>query len=75
VQGTGLPKRSGALLEQICDVFARKRLEDKSIFHGPLYGLIAVNFTQGNNLSDMVKRVHAALFKLSVVSVGLIGQR
>ncbi|RJQ79800.1 MAG: hypothetical protein C4519_10790 [Desulfobacteraceae bacterium] len=43
--------------------------------HGPGHGLAAIDFTESNDFTHMMQRVHAPLLKLAPILIGLVTER
>jgi hypothetical protein len=75
VQGARFRKRTGAALEEICDVLAGEGLEGESVFHRASHRFDPVDIAQGHDLAQMMAGIEAPLLQFLVVLLCPWGER
>jgi hypothetical protein len=71
MQGAGFRHEAAALLKEIGDIFAAIGAEFMRVGDGAAGCLGAEDFTQGDDLLNVVPHVHPALAQLLVIHLGL----
>ena len=64
-------ERPRALFEKIGDVFRGESLEEASVLDRPVNGILTIDFTESDNLLEVMARVEAAFLQFTVVILGL----
>ncbi len=70
MQRSRFGKLAVALFEQVGDILTGKRAEGKGVLDGPCHRILSVDVAEGDDLADVMQRVHATLLKLLVIVVG-----
>jgi hypothetical protein len=61
-----------SLFEEIGDVFRGEGLEEAGILDSPVDGMLAIDFTEGDDLLEVMAGVEAALFQFTVIIPGFV---
>ena len=70
----GLDCFPAAHFQDVGDVFTAIGSEDDAVLDRPVHRIHAIDFAQGDDLAQVMARVHAALFESLVIHLGLARQ-
>ena len=71
MEGAGFGEGPRTLFEKIGDVFRGEGLEEAGVLDCSVDGILAIDFTEGDDLVEVMAGVETAFFQFTVVILGL----